>query len=75
MNNIFLETTLQLLAHRLPEIQKEMYNLCHKKVVENITTQTNFTSRGEVGSEIYFLLNSEILKEIAMFGVKNPQVV
>lgn len=69
-----LETTLELLAHRLPEIQKEMYALCHKKVVANIGTQINMSHTGTAGSQILFLLNIRILTQITLFGLNNEYV-
>ncbi|XP_066146267.1 rotatin isoform X2 [Euwallacea fornicatus] len=68
------DTLLQLLAHRIPEIQKETYRLCHKKVIDNITTQMNFAAIGVAGSPVYFLLHCEIITEIALFGLKKHEV-
>ncbi|XP_066247682.1 rotatin [Euwallacea similis] len=68
------DTLLQLLAHRIPEIQEETYRLCHRKVIDNIATQMNFTAIGIPGSPVYFLLHSEIITEIALFGLRKHEV-
>ncbi|XP_060527472.1 rotatin [Cylas formicarius] len=65
------EIILQLLAHPVESIRKEMYTLCRNKVVRNIGTEINLNNIRCPGVEIYFLLSSKILTEIAQFGLRN----
>lgn len=69
--------TLSLLSHHQKEVLEEMYRLCQRKVVSAVGTKFNYTKTGIPGSQIQFLLESEILVEIATHGLscENVQVL
>lgn len=66
---IVLEIVLVLLSHSVIEIRQEMYELCKKKVVAAVGPKLNVSKEIAPGSHITFILNSEILTEIATNGL------
>ncbi|XP_076250090.1 rotatin homolog anastral spindle 3 isoform X2 [Rhynchophorus ferrugineus] len=68
------DIVLKLLGHLDVGIQRKVYELCHKKVMDNIGTKINLSSPKESGTQIFFLFHSDILTEIAVFGLNNEKV-
>lgn len=66
---IFADVILPLLSHYMTEIRQEMYELCQKKVITAVGPKLNATREGAPGTQILFLLQPEILTEIALNGL------
>lgn len=64
-----LDVILSLLSHHLMEIKQEMYFLCQQKVIAAVGPKLNVKKEGAPGTQILFLLQPEILIEIALNGL------
>lgn len=70
------DVMLALLSHSDPIVQMEAYNICHRKIGETISPKLNVLKSGSPGTQILFLLQPEIIVELASFGLahSDPQV-
>lgn len=68
---IISDIILSLLSHYLMEVKQEMYFLCQQKVIAAIGPKLNVRKEGAPGTQILFLLQGDILIEIALNGLQS----
>ncbi|KAL1501895.1 hypothetical protein ABEB36_007134 [Hypothenemus hampei] len=71
IGNLVKTCTLTLLAHRVFTIQEQMYILCHKIVLGALSARSNTQNSG---CKTMFLFYSDIILEIALFGMKDDKL-
>lgn len=64
----FLDIILSLLAYNDLNVRENFYHLCHKRVIAAIGPKLNTTKTSVPGSQILYLLRSEVIIEISTFG-------
>lgn len=69
LKKTFLGVILSLLSHHLVEIKQEMYALCQQKVTAAVGPKLNVKKVDAPAKQIVFLLEPEILIEIAFNGL------